>query len=168
MERRSLVLAAALTLPLLLYGIPYAYAATTSTQSTYVVAKAVTISGNTLNALVHLQCSNPADYTQHFTIYPDNPTDVHTRGSYLLTSTGATAGTGDNPNGWIIDVINSYSGDLDATVQIVCQSPVTVSIAGIGVPEFGSLYAAIALGAIAYFVLARRYGSSKMTATRTS
>ena len=37
---------------------------------------------------------------------------------------------------------------------MVCQTPVTV--AGVGVPEFGSLYAAIALGAVAYFMLSRR------------
>jgi hypothetical protein len=156
MEKRSLVLALALTVPLLIYGIPYAYAATTSTQSTYTVTKQMTMAGNTLNSLVHLQCLNPADYTDHYTTYPNNPTDVHTRGSYLLTSTGATAGTGDNPNGWIIDMINSYPNDLDATVQIVCQSPVTVSVAGIGVPEFGSLYVAIALGAVIYFALSRQ------------
>jgi len=32
-----------------------------------------------------------------------------------------------------------------------------ITVAGIGVPEFGSLYIAIALGAVLYFLLARRY-----------
>ena len=161
MERRSLVLAVSLALPLLLYGIPYAYAATTSTQSTYTVTTQITMAGNTLNSLVHLQCLSPTDYTDHFTTDPSNPTDIHVRGSHMLKSNGALALTGDNPNGWIINLQNSYPNDLDATVQIVCQSPVTVSVAGIGVPEFGSLYAAIALGAVIYFALSRQYAGKR-------
>jgi hypothetical protein len=157
LERRAIVLALALTLPLALYGIPFAYAATTSTQSTYTVTKELTIPAGSLNALVNLRCLNPTDYTDHFSTNPSNPTDVHVRGSLLLSSSGATAATGDNPNGWEIDLQNSYSGDLVATVQIVCQTPVTVSVAGIGVPEFGSLYVAIALGAVLYFLMARRF-----------
>jgi hypothetical protein len=38
--------------------------------------------------------------------------------------------------------------------EVICQTPLTV--AGIGVPEFGSLYVAIALGAVVYFVMSRR------------
>jgi hypothetical protein len=40
-------------------------------------------------------------------------------------------------------------------LEIICQTPVTV--AGIGVPQFGSLYVAIALGAVAYFLMSRRF-----------
>jgi hypothetical protein len=40
----------------------------------------------------------------------------------------------------------------------ICQTPITV--AGIGVPEFGSFYVAIALGAVVYFMLSRRLARS--------
>jgi hypothetical protein len=43
---------------------------------------------------------------------------------------------------------------VSVDVWVVCQTPITV--AGIGVPEFGSLYVAIALGAVVYFVMSRR------------
>ena len=167
MEKRSLVLAAALTIPLLVYGIPYAYAATTTTQSTYVVYKSLTVPAGSLNALVYVQCLNPSDFTQHFTTNPSNPTDIHVRGSWLLTSGGGKALTGDNPNGWAVNLQNSYSGDLDAEVQIICQSPVTVSVAGIGVPEFGSLYVAIALGAVIYFALSRQRAGKNAARVQT-
>jgi hypothetical protein len=41
-------------------------------------------------------------------------------------------------------------------LEIICQSAVTLP-AGIGVPEFGSLYVAIALGAVVYFMMSRRF-----------
>jgi hypothetical protein len=50
------------------------------------------------------------------------------------------------------------SGSEINDVWAICMTPVTV--AGIGVPEFGSLYAAIALGAVVYFMLSR-YSSRK-------
>jgi hypothetical protein len=40
-------------------------------------------------------------------------------------------------------------------VYAVCQMPIAVG--GISVPEFGSLCVAIALGAVAYFMLSRRF-----------
>jgi len=67
MERRALVLALALTLPLALYGVPYAYAATT--QSTYIVTSdSRFIAGGHVD-LFSAHCSSPLDVTQHFGIH---------------------------------------------------------------------------------------------------
>jgi hypothetical protein len=41
-------------------------------------------------------------------------------------------------------------------VDVVCQTPIA-AVAGVSVPQFGSLYVAIALGAVAYFMLSRRF-----------
>jgi len=58
------------------------------------------------------------------------------------------------PNGWTITAINPYSTTLSLTPYVMCLTPITV--AGIGVPQFGSMYLAIVLGALVYFVIARR------------
>jgi hypothetical protein len=155
MERRAVVVALALTLPLALYGIPYAYA---STQSTYVVASSYTSVGASASHTFIVMCSNPLDYTVRFAIdegsgnipaYPNsNGVLLNSAGSHILT-------TGDVPNGWEVTVQNTYSSTLLMNLDIICQTPVTV--AGIGVPEFGSLYVAIALGAVVYFMLSRRF-----------
>jgi hypothetical protein len=57
-------------------------------------------------------------------------------------------------------IFNSAPGAV-TEVYIICQSPITV--AGVGVPEFGSLYVAIALGAVVYFMLSRRFGRRPAT-----
>src|SRR6267378_1605501 len=51
MERRAIILALALTLPLALYGVPYAYAVTTS--STYLVHDSAAATTSTLVVRVH-------------------------------------------------------------------------------------------------------------------
>jgi hypothetical protein len=109
---------------------------------------------NGSNGYVKVQCASPTDFTQHYsTSFPDilPVHEVHT-----INSAGFVSNTGDNPNGWII-VVHNLSGSATFTdkAEIICQSPVTV--AGIGVPQFGSLYVAIALGAVVYFMLARRF-----------
>jgi hypothetical protein len=159
MEKRSLVLAVALTLPLLLYGIPYAYAAT-STQSTYVMRSDLPVMANGANGFVTVQCSSSSDFTLHYsTRFPEQlpVTDVHT-----VNSAGLTSNNGDNPNGWFVSVHNLSGGSVFTdSVEIICQSPITVTVAGIGVPEFGSLYIAIALGALIYFPLSRQHAGKR-------
>jgi hypothetical protein len=155
MERRGIVVALALTLPLALYGIPYAYA---STQSTYVEASPYTNVATGASHTFILMCASPSDYTIRFAIdegsgnipaYPNsNGVILNSAGSHILTN-------GDVPNGWEVTVQNNYANTLGMGLEIICQTPVTV--AGIGVPQFGSLYVAIALGAVAYFVLSRRF-----------
>jgi len=90
-----------------------------------------------------------------------NPGDYATGGGFYLDGTKEQAIqshsniiNGPNPAGWYLQVYNSDNRDDTANAQVICQTPVTV--AGIGVPEFGSFYVAIALGAILYFILSRR------------
>jgi len=167
MERRALVLALALTLPLALYGVPYAYAATT--QSTYVVVKQADV-GPFSDVLTGVRCSSPLDSTQHFAVFPpdfslQDSFTISVRYSWLNNSAGGDARTGDNPNGWTVALHNPSARDLLVNLQIVCQSPITV--AGISVPEFGSLYVAIALGAVAYFALSRQYPGTRTAQATT-
>jgi hypothetical protein len=142
MEKRAVILALALTLPLALYGIPYAYAATSS--SSYVVKAD---SFPLTNAHVHC---NAGDYAT---------------GGGGRTRAGSTLTTYTEPETWNgVSYVPTVSGTPNAwgaeandilTVFVVCQTPITV--AGIGVPEFGSLYVAIALGVIVYFFLSRQF-----------
>jgi hypothetical protein len=148
MEKHALVVAFALTLPLALYGIPFAYAATNT--STYQVDSPVVkiIPGETIGATA-----------------PCNPGDVATGGGfndlgaiglYFGVSTGVDTNT--NPTAWEVIAIDQTSSADTFISYAICQTPVTV--AGVTVPEFGQLYLAIALGALVYFIVARRSAST--------
>jgi hypothetical protein len=146
MERRALVLALALTLPLALYAIPYAYASVTS--SSYEVAASIG------QPYAGAHC-NPGDYATGGGARAQSPgvLAVTEPESYDFASGLYSVGTSGTPNAWFA-ISTTY-----VQVWVVCQTPITV--AGIGVPQFGSLYAAVALGAFAYFVLSRRYASRR-------
>jgi hypothetical protein len=152
-ETRALVLALALTLPLALYAIPFAYAV--GTQSTYVVKTSPDLSTGLGSA--QAKCSSALDSTEHYGY--TNQNIVTLLSVFPVNSGGSEVVTGDNPNGWRL-IFSSAPGAV-TEVYIICQSPITV--AGVGVPEFGSLYAAIALGAVAYFMLSRRFGRKTVT-----
>jgi hypothetical protein len=157
MEKRALVLALSLTLPLALYGIPYAYAATTST--TYVVANTHTLLSTDVPPTdIGANC-NSGDYATGGGAGTDGDTT-----NVVPTFSGPTRGGSvvfsGQPNGWKASFnypnpAGSFYAGIELTVFVVCQTPITV--AGIGVPQFGSLYVAIALGALVYFVAARRF-----------
>jgi len=140
MNRNQKIFILTLAIPLVLYGAPYAYAATVS--SSYVVS-------NTLWVIT------PATYSLTATC---NTGDYATGGgAEFPVSTGniiysLPVGTAP-PTGWAATAYYPGSGEPSVAliVKVVCQTPITV--AGIGVPEFGSLYAAIAIAAIAYFGL---------------
>jgi hypothetical protein len=146
MERGALIAALALTLPLALYGIPYAYASVTSSSYT-----------------VYHGLSVPGDFASHEIVAYCNSGDYVTGGGYdisvnhqyiqVLNSEPVTS----FGQGWLVTVVNSHgTGFSDGEYAwAVCQTPITV--AGIGVPQFGSVYVAIALGAVVYFMLARRF-----------
>jgi hypothetical protein len=144
MERRALVLVLALMLPLALYGIPYAYASTTS--SSYLVS-------NIGNGAVYAHC-NTGDYaTGGGALVGDSANWIGesypvfwTGSNYLGIFTG-------QPNAWTASAHNPASDFIN--MFVICQTPIVV--AGIGVPQFGSLYVAIALGAVVYFMLSRRF-----------
>src|SRR6266480_3122173 len=154
MERRAIVVALALVLPLISFGVPYAYAATTS--STYVVETDYS----------HRTTVAPLGYGNNAALC--NSGDYATGALYMLWSisetapgvivaihgtndpTGASFITSGTPHGMVVEVFNpDNTFAISFTAGAVCQTPITV--AGIGVPEFGSLYVAIALGAVAYF-----------------
>jgi hypothetical protein len=154
MEKRAFVLALALTLPLVLYGIPYAYAATTT--SSYI---------NTVdcdNNLGGVECAvhcNTGDFATGGGVSSNsdqafvqvNQPMFFDGAIYLQTNTN-----GDRPNAWEGGV---SPPEFPLSVWVVCQTPITV--AGIGVPEFGSLYVAIALGAVIYFALSRQHAGKR-------
>ncbi len=145
MEKRAIVLSLALTLPLALYGIPFAYAATNT--STYQVTSPVVtiVAGETTGATA-----------------PCNPGDVATGGGFndlggigLFFGVSHGTDTDTNPTAWEVIAVDN-TGHADTFVSYaICQTPVTV--AGVTVPEFGSLYIAIALGALVYFALSRQF-----------
>ena len=150
MEKRSLAIALALTLPLVFYGIPYAYASTMT--STYVVDGPTVVLGGGDQSAAYATC-NTGDYV--------------TGGGYsggvtanIVISNSEPVGS-TNPTEWGIYVFNTGSSTIFVHVVATCQTPVTV--AGISVPQFGSLYIAIALGAAVYFVLSRRSVRSSRT-----
>jgi len=143
MERRALLLALALILPLALYGVPYAYAATTSTYEKFSSQDSVPAGTYLLSATC-----NTGDYATGGGAGAGGP------GGRVNALGPIPAGDGLQPTGWGAQVTAAGSGTFTIYVDAVCQKPITV--AGIGVPEFGSLYVAIALGAVAYFLLSRR------------
>jgi len=159
MERRALVLALALVLPLALFGIPYAYATVTSSdhgvQSTMTVhpqaesgSNVACPSGDYAVSGGYQPASFGSSSSTGFQFFPDIFSTFPTLG-------GTQIFTGQTPDGWGFEGVNDANVDATAIVWVVCQTPVTV--AGIGVPQFGSLYVAIALGAVVYFMLSRRF-----------
>jgi hypothetical protein len=143
MEKHALVLALALTLPLVLYGVPYAYASVTS--SSYVVYGG---GGATpFNKSQFVVYCHSGDYVT------GGGFDLYDQTTQLITS--APLGQPVSVfEGWYIQVYNPSSTTYGTRVWAVCQTPIVV--AGVSVPEFGSLYVAIALGAVVYFTMSRR------------
>ncbi len=154
MERGSLVVALALTLPLAMYGIPYAYAATVG-QTIVVFADQTIAATDSVPYELFAHC--PAgDYATG----GGAGSDVDSN-QLAPTFSGPAVGTAVDfgsapPDGWHATFNFNPSLFVGGVVEVfvVCQAPITV--AGIGAPEFGSLYVAIALGAVVYFVLSRR------------
>jgi hypothetical protein len=131
-----------------LNGIPYAYAAQTSTS--YHIENDCNV--NPGGDFCFAAC-NPGDYATGggFHLIPDA-----VGAGATIVGSGYHAGT-NPPTSWSVNGHNpsasTFANGMQA--QVICQTPITV--AGIGVPKFGSLYVAIALGAVAYFLLSRRF-----------
>jgi hypothetical protein len=136
---KALVLALALTLPLAMHAIPYAYASTSSSSYT------VSASSAGFNANVHC---NSGDYATGGGAATNFPSALVTNLPEAYSSSSGSYSTSFSgvPNAW-----GGSSTQAGLAVFVVCQTPITV--AGIGVPEFGSLYVAIALAAVVYFAL---------------
>ena len=153
MKTRALVLALAFTVPLVLYGIPYAYAVSVSSSGTYYNYATVTISkGGSGQAIATCNSGDYATGGGFFTGTSDftGPTDSYPQQKFA----------GQPPVEWIVDAsYNGFFSSINLTAYVVCQTPITV--AGLSVPEFGQLYVAIALGALVYFLMAKRYSIGK-------
>jgi len=152
MEKGAFVLALALVLPLLLYGVPYAYAAQSS--SYHKEASCAIIPGDGGCGVL----CNAGDYATGGGFEIGALPEVS---GVRVEASSYTLGA-NQPNEWGAKVFNptnsTFSGPGDElVVQVICQMP--IAVAGIGVPEFGSFYFAIALGAVGYFVLSRRFAS---------
>jgi hypothetical protein len=146
-EKRAGILALALTFPLLLYGVPYAYATTMS--SSYELNSTFGAPANTQGFEAWVTCDS-GDYV--------------TGGGFSISFTTLTVwksysgSPAHPPDTWNVAVNNPSAQSQNFIVWAMCQKPITV--AGIGVPEFGSLYVAIALGAVLYFLLSKRFTRS--------
>jgi hypothetical protein len=165
MDKRALAVLLVLTTPLLMYGIPYAAAATSSSDYVVTGSKAI---GESIFLGDNLLC-NTGDYALSGGYKLDFVSDVASVpkvASSYPTVAGAPATAGQTPNGWAFDLENPTAITTTFSLWVVCQTPITV--AGVGVPEFGSLYAAIAVGAIVYFLVARRYSPNKGAAVASS
>jgi hypothetical protein len=156
MGRSQKILTVVLMLPLLLYGVPYAYAAITS--STY-VRQGGSSGGPLVSVSDGVQCAagdyatgggaqvNPQTAARAFV--------VASKPQFFDGTSFHDIPTGQ-PNAWagtVETATGTATDPVGVDVWVVCQTPITV--AGIGVPQFGSLYVAIALGAVVYFMLSR-------------
>jgi hypothetical protein len=156
MERRALILALSLTLPLALYGIPYAYAATTS--SSYIVFTSHDLVATSVPPTDLGVSCHTGDYATGGGAGTDGDTTAIVPTFSGPTRAGSVVSSGQ-PDGWrggfnYPNPATSFYAGITLEVFAICQTPLTV--AGVGVPQFGSLYVAIALGALIYFMLARR------------
>lgn len=150
-ERNEKIVLLALTVPLVLFSGTYTYAATMS--SSYVVVTPGTVPpGSTTSPsslIVQANC-NGVDYAtgggwNSGNDPPTHPISMPTKGGAVIFTTGVT------PNGWQVAFENTNGISYGVSVYAVCQTPITA--AGLTVPEFGSLYVAIALAALLYFGL---------------
>ena len=159
MKKHALVLALALTVPLVLYGIPYAYATTASSSLTYVN------SVYTTTGYASVYC-NPGDYATGGGGSGYSSLTPLWVSAPLTGNPGLYSATGDHPDGWVVDFSTAPSTGFTDHAYVICQSPITV--AGVTAPEFGQLYIAIALGALVYFLMARRYSIAKAVSPKPS
>src|SRR6267143_1948756 len=129
MERRAALLALALTLPLALYGIPYAYASATSD---HVVLSTLTVTSlNSATVIVNCPSVDYAvsgGYTPAgFALSKDNVEELPYIIANYPTLGGVQTVTGQTPDGWAFVGANGATIDHMATVWVVCQTPVTVA-----------------------------------------
>jgi hypothetical protein len=134
MEKRAIVLALALMLPLALYGVPYVYASVST--SDHVVHSTLTVSGLGNND-VNIACpagdyAVSGGYKPHFfQIGTISGVGSDVKAFPEIVSTfptlvGAPTSTGETPDGWKFEAGNADSTADTADVWVVCQTPITV------------------------------------------
>lgn len=147
-NKLAIVAIAILAVPLALYFVPYSFAAT---SSTYLVTTTFSVSG-----------PGTGDGTASC-----NSGDYATGGGYGQIGAASSVEdflptpsvSGDEPTGYYLQV--STTGTFSFSVWAICQTP--IAVAGIGVPEFGQLYIAIALGALVFYLMGRYMSRNKVT-----
>jgi hypothetical protein len=168
MEKRALVLALALTVPLALYGIPYAYAATTGDTATVISGNGNAASNGAGLPFAPIFTNSNGICTVTYDVFEDGAQTFSVRFSANGVPAGNTQYTAAGGNSHTDTVAASevdltiYAGSSSTVYyaySAICHS--TLAVAGIGVPQFGSLYVAIALGAVVYFLLAKRLAPVK-------
>jgi hypothetical protein len=149
----------ALTLPLILFSGGYAYATTISSSYLVRVTSNPTFASTSLD-FATATCKggdyatgggvNLGPWSAPFVNTPDTNLQILRSAP---TMNGNVPQTNDMPNGWtaVVWLSGSVHPGMSWDVFVVCQTPITV--AGIGIPQFGSLYSAIALAAVLYFGL---------------
>jgi len=131
------------------------------------VTATVTVApGTSADVDAYVHCSG-ADYATGGAVSPQEGGAV-VRGSYPVLFSGGSysAISSGRPNAWFWEVASTVApqDDFCNTTYVVCQTP--FAVAGVTVPEFGSLYAAIALGAGVHFMLARHHTSRPAVSAR--
>jgi hypothetical protein len=154
-NKLAVIAIAILAVPLALYFVPYSYAAVSS--SDYVVKSQIILVAESQTG-DGLSC-NTGDYAvsggYHSNTFSDVPGgDTPIMYGSFPTVGGSDASGGQTPDGWAFEATNpSDVSGATFDIWVVCQTPITV--AGIGVPEFGQLYVAIALGALVFYLMGR-------------
>lgn len=144
MRRDLRILVLVLTIPLLLYGVGYAYAVQTT--------------GSYANRTSILSIA--AGSGESATIYC-NSGDFATGGGFeglgglgpQLNFYNSRPNSVTQPTGWYVTVNNPTQSASAFRATVICQTPITV--AGIGVPEFGTMYIVMLLGAAVFLFLTR-------------
>lgn len=162
-DRKEKLTLLALTLPLVLFSGGYAYAAIMSSSYVVVVSGTVSPGSTSSPTALTLQADcNTGDYVtgggwNSGNDPPTHPISMPTKGDATIFTNGVT------PDGWQVAFENTNGISYGVSAYAVCQTPITS--AGLTVPEFGSLYVAIALGALVYFGLSVLRSRSKAPIT---
>ena len=143
MKKDLKILVLLLAIPLLLFGTGYAYAQ--QTTSSYLTYLSVDVPAGQSSGAVDVYCDT-GDFATGGASAKEGEMILNGE-SPLPQALGAT------PWGWRADAVNPTEDPLQLTVYVVCMSPIT--IAGIGVPEFGSIYILMIIGAAVYLVLTK-------------
>ncbi len=148
MRRDSKILVLVLTIPLLLFGMGYAYAQ--QSTGTYVIGETTPMPAYA-PIVLDADCYS-GDYATGGGHLFTGPVEQNAVQSYPIPYT--VPGTeGPQPTGWRVAGYNPSANPGNLEVFVVCQTPITV--AGFGVPEFGSIYIIMIIGAAVYLVLTK-------------
>lgn len=138
-----------LVMPLVLYGVGYAYAQV----STQIYERSST------HVIVAQRYSSFTAWCDVFDYVTGGGYNVMGGWRYDERVVSSMSNTEGEQQGWLVTIFGMHGGSEETiTVYARCMPPITV--AGIGVPEFGSFYILLSVVVGAYFVLFRLRSSS--------